>query len=152
MKQLIATTLDETQKIAEAFTSLVRKGDIIALQGTLGAGKTAFTRFFIQKATHSAQDVPSPTFTLLQIYEADELPIYHFDLYRLEKPEDVFELGIEDTFAQGVNFIEWPDKMGKFFPHRKALIIQIDVQSEKRIFTFSSLNPSWIERLSSWNV
>ena len=100
--------------------------------------------------TKNNEEVPSPTFTLLQTYDTPDFPIYHFDLYRLERPQDVYELGIEDAFAEGVSLIEWPNKMGHLLPLKKVLTIKIDLQNEERDFTFSSQNPSWIERLKSW--
>ena len=150
MKQFHITSLKETKNLASRFAKLLKIGDIIALEGNLGVGKTAFTRFLIQSLTKNNEEVPSPTFTLLQTYDAPDFPIYHFDLYRLEKPQDVYELGIEDAFAEGVSLIEWPNKMGHLLPLKKVLTIKIDLQNEERDFTFSSQNPSWIERLKSW--
>ncbi len=150
MKQFHITSLTETKKLAAHFAKLLKIGDIIALEGNLGVGKTAFTRFLIQSLTKNNEEVPSPTFTLLQTYDTPDFPIYHFDLYRLERPQDVYELGIEDAFAEGVSLIEWPNKMEHLLPLKKVLTIKIDLQNEERDFTFSSQNPSWIERLKSW--
>ncbi len=150
MKQFHITSLKETKNLASRFAKLLKIGDIIALEGNLGVGKTAFTRFLIQSLTKNNEEVPSPTFTLLQTYDAPDFPIYHFDLYRLEKPQDVYELGIEDAFAEGVSLIEWPNKMGHLLPLKKVLTIKIDLQNEERDFTFSSQNSNWIERLKSW--
>ena len=145
-------TLAQTQKLAQSFSKLLKKGDIIALYGTLGVGKTAFARFVIQNLCHKAEDVPSPTFTLLQTYETSAFDIYHFDLYRLKKADEVFELGIEDAFYDGVSLIEWPDKMGHILPIKKMLKIDISVENDMHIFNFSSENLTWQERLDTWNV
>ena len=99
MKQITALSLDNTQKIAVGLSALLKQGDIIAFNGNLGVGKTAFIRFLVQKFLPT-EEVPSPTFTLLQTYETPYFPIYHFDLYRLDKPEDVFELGIVQATKQ----------------------------------------------------
>jgi len=74
------------------------------------------------------------------------------NLYRLKNPEEVFELGIEDAFYDGVSLIEWPEKMGKIAPEKKLLKIKIECDNNIRTFTFSSENPQWIERLNLWNV
>ena len=151
MKQITALSLDNTQKIAVGLSALLKQGDIIAFNGNLGVGKTAFIRFLVQKFLPT-EEVPSPTFTLLQTYETPYFPIYHFDLYRLDKPEDVFELGIEDAFYEGVSLIEWPEKMQKLFPHKKALFIDISCDGNVRHFNFHSENPQWIERLDHWKI
>jgi tRNA threonylcarbamoyladenosine biosynthesis protein TsaE len=95
---------------------------VIALHGLLGAGKTALARAFIRARALQAGDldvaaeVPSPTFTLAQLYELDEAPIWHFDLYRLERAEDVWELGLEAALGDGIALIEWPERLGALLP------------------------------------
>lgn len=149
MKSISIYNLNQTKALAESFSTLLRQGDIVALYGTLGVGKTAFTRFLVQKLC-GMQDVPSPTFTLLQTYDASDFEIFHFDLYRLKKPKEALELGIEDAFYDGASLIEWPEKMGRLLPSKKMLKIQIDCSGDKRTFTFSSDNPVWQERLEQW--
>ena len=111
----------------------------MGLTGPLGAGKSAFARCLIQEACGSDIDVPSPTFTLVQSYEAaDGLPIMHMDLYRLESPEDVFALGIEDSFYEAANLVEWPSKIGAYWPAH-AVMIAIDfAQGEGRRFAIAA--------------
>src|SRR5689334_8960174 len=87
-----------TAMLAARTAGVARPADIIALKGELGAGKTAFARAFI-RARGGADEVPSPTFTLVQVYDLDPTAIWHFDLYRLRAPEEAWELGIEDAFA-----------------------------------------------------
>lgn len=152
MKIVKALTENDTQKTAAALAPLLQPGDIVALWGTLGVGKTAFSRYLIQHMTQTTQDVPSPTFTLLQVYDTDAFPIYHFDLYRLDKPTDVYELGIEDAFIEAVSLIEWPDKMGRLLPKAKRLDIRIDVDGTTRLFTFDSADSSWQKRIDTWQV
>ena len=112
--------VNATVRLAGALSEHVRQGDVICITGALGAGKTTFARAFInaiaQRVNCSEEEVPSPTFTLLQTYEAKETIIYHFDLYRIEKPNDAIELGIEEAFADGLTLIEWGERLGSLLP------------------------------------
>ncbi len=110
-----------TGMLAAAIAQLAKPGDVIALRGDLGAGKTSFARAFIH-ASGIAEEVPSPTFTLVQTYRAQVALIWHFDLYRLRSPEEAWELGIEDAFCDGISLIEWPDRIGLLLPERRLEI------------------------------
>lgn len=115
--QRVLADLAATEKLARALAGLVRRGDVIGLAGELGAGKTTFARAFLRaRAGAEREEVPSPTFTLAQAYDLPGLPVWHFDLYRLAKAEDAFELGIEEAFAEGVSLIEWPGRLGRWLP------------------------------------
>ncbi|HEX7775458.1 MAG TPA: tRNA (adenosine(37)-N6)-threonylcarbamoyltransferase complex ATPase subunit type 1 TsaE [Parvibaculum sp.] len=103
-----------TGALGAGLAALVRPGDFIALSGDLGAGKTALARALIQArlARHGLEDdVPSPTFTLVQGYETPDLLLTHVDLYRLDRPEDAAELGLADALDEGVVLVEWPEKL-----------------------------------------
>lgn len=108
--------LAATELLACKTGSLLRAKDVVALGGDLGAGKTTFCRDLIRTLGGSDIEVPSPTFTLVQIYELPAFELWHFDLYRLETPRDAFELDIEDAFATGVSLIEWPERLGPYLP------------------------------------
>lgn len=107
--------LAATARLAAALARLARPGDVIALEGPLGAGKTTFARAFID-ALGGREEVPSPTFTLVQLYELAPAPVWHFDLYRIVKPEEVYELGLEEALAEGICLIEWPERLGALLP------------------------------------
>ena len=112
-----AEALAETERLARRLAPHVASGDVIGLCGPLGSGKTAFARAFIRaRLGRPAEEVPSPTFTLVQLYEHAAGAIWHFDLYRLSAPEDAYELGVEDAFAGAISLIEWPEKLGAMMP------------------------------------
>ena len=111
-----------TARLARRLARLARPGDIIALAGDLGSGKTSLARAFIRTLAGAEEEVPSPTFTLVQMYEFVGGTIWHFDLYRLEKPDDALELGIEEAFADGICLIEWPERLGAWLPAERLTL------------------------------
>lgn len=114
----------------------VRPGDIITLDGPLGAGKTTLVRGLLHALGHDAE-VPSPSFSLIQPYEGLALPVLHVDLYRLEDPEELWELGLE-TAADGLLLVEWPDKAGDgAFPTALRLQLSIEPDGETRRLTWA---------------
>lgn len=132
----IVKTENETKQVAKIIAPLLQSGDVVALQGTLGVGKTTFTRALVQYLTHEKTDVPSPTFTLLQTYETPDFTLYHFDFYRLKSPQEAYEVGIEDAFEQGVSVIEWPEKIGRLMPKRhKTISFEIMNDGSRKIST-----------------
>lgn len=117
---------------------------VIALWGDLGTGKTSFARAFISAAMGRPEEVPSPTFTLLQSYDTPAGPIHHFDLYRLSQPDDALELGIEDAFVDGLCLIEWPDRLGPWLPrHRLDINLEQGHIPTARTVSLSSTDPMW---------
>ena len=130
MTLFISETEAQTVALAGRLAKRVKKGDVITLYGTLGAGKTTFCRGFIQSLLPQTE-VPSPTFTLLQTYETPDFPVFHFDMYRLKSPEEAYEIGIEDAFVDGVSLIEWPDKIQPILP-KKQIRITIEIIDGKR--------------------
>lgn len=135
-----------TKDLAIHLAELAQRGDIFALDGPLGSGKSSLARFFIRHLTDPAEDVPSPTFTLVQSYLAAHATLYHFDLYRLEAPEQAEELGIDDAFADGICLIEWPDRLGRLLPRRHLLVtLAAGAAPEARIATISG-DESWRQR------
>jgi tRNA threonylcarbamoyladenosine biosynthesis protein TsaE len=119
MAQRVIELADEraTARLAARVAGAARAGDTIALAGPLGSGKTTFARAFIRALGNDDEEVPSPTFTLVETYRfAGRPPVWHFDLYRLEAPDDVYELGIEEAWAEGISLIEWPERVAALLP------------------------------------
>jgi tRNA threonylcarbamoyladenosine biosynthesis protein TsaE len=110
-----------TERLARALAPLLAAGDVIALAGELGVGKTRFARALVAALSGEAE-VPSPTFTLVQSYETPKGTLWHFDLYRLNAPEEAYELGIEEAFADGISVIEWPERLGSLLPAERLEI------------------------------
>ena len=108
-------------------------------------GKSVMARSFVQELCGD-EEVPSPTFTLVQLYDAPEYTIYHFDLYRLKSAEEIFELGMEDALYDGVCLIEWPEKMAQYLP-RNCIKITIAPNNEERIITISSADEQKLTRI-----
>lgn len=109
-----------TEALAASFADALDKGSVIALTGDLGAGKSVFARTLIRTMGQAGGvdigAVPSPTFTLVQQYDLPDFPIYHFDLYRLSEPEEVWEIGLEEAFTDGAALIEWADRIDGYLP------------------------------------
>lgn len=137
-----------TGKLAAALAALARVGDIFALAGDLGTGKTVLARAFIRARGAGDEEVPSPTFTLVQSYELSEGPVHHFDLYRLDAPDDALELGIEEAFSDGISLIEWPERLGPWLP-RSALTVDLALGARRgaRQATLSG-DADWMARLA----
>jgi len=126
---------------------VLKVGDVIALTGELGAGKTTVSRGLIQEISGDIE-VPSPTYTLLQTYPADGFDVYHFDFYRLEKPEDSLELGLDDALDYGASLMEWPERLGRYLPEDN-LSVNITFRGEGRLATLTA-GPSWKVRLNEF--
>jgi tRNA threonylcarbamoyladenosine biosynthesis protein TsaE len=136
-----------TAAFAARISALAEIGDVIALRGNLGAGKTTFARAFI-RARGCAEEVPSPTFTLAQIYELASAAIWHFDLYRLESPEDAWELGIEEAFSDGISLIEWPERLGHLLPRYRLEITFLFAERPEARRAVIAAGGDWQERVA----
>ncbi|WP_424943614.1 tRNA (adenosine(37)-N6)-threonylcarbamoyltransferase complex ATPase subunit type 1 TsaE [Aliiroseovarius crassostreae] len=148
----IFQSADETTRFAARLAPDLHPGDVILLQGGIGAGKTHFARSLIQaRLAHAGrvEDVPSPTFTLVQTYEDDRAELWHADLYRLTHPDEVDELGLIDAFDNAICLVEWPDRLGALRP-QNALLIDLATTETLGIrkASFTSNTPNWIPRIT----
>ena len=132
---------DEAATIAAASTlsGILRRGDFVALEGDLGAGKSTLARALIRAlpladgSTNADEDVPSPTYTLCQVYDRALGQVAHFDLYRLSEPEEALELGIEEALATGIALVEWPQRLGALLTARRLHLSLQDAGQGRRL-------------------
>lgn len=130
-----------TLALGARFAAHLQIGDSVLLYGELGAGKTTFVRGLIQ-ALMGQTEVPSPTYTLVQVYDTDIGEVWHGDMYRLERPQDCEELGLPDAFDDAICLIEWPDKLGDYAP-QDALMLELEFDGDARRATLSGAR-DWI--------
>ena len=136
MATFISNSPTETEAVGRQLAENVRVGSVLALQGELGSGKTLFTKGFMAGMGSNAA-VSSPTFTIVHEYRDGRLPVYHFDLFRVENCQSLARLGLDDYFfSDGVSVIEWADRFPEFIPEQ-ALWILFEIKSEnQRSITF----------------
>jgi tRNA threonylcarbamoyladenosine biosynthesis protein TsaE len=116
-----------TAGLGRAIAEGLRPGEAICLSGPLGAGKSTLARALIRALTTPDEDVPSPTFTLVQFYEGGGLKVAHFDLYRLTDPDEAYEIGLDEALDEGAAVIEWPERLaGRLPPDRLDVEIALE--------------------------
>ena len=127
-----------TQTLGRRLAQALRPGDAVCLSGPLGAGKSSLARALIRALTSPDEEVPSPTYTLVQAYQGADFEIAHFDLYRLEDPDEARELGLDEALEQGAAVIEWPQRLGGALPaDRLSLEIEPTADGAARIARLS---------------
>ena len=125
-----------TARLGAAIARGLRAGESVCLSGPLGAGKSTLARALIRALTRPDEDVPSPTFTLVQFYEGARLRIAHFDLYRLTSPDEAYEIGLDEALDDGAAVIEWPERLdGRLPPDRLDVEISLDGAGRKARLT-----------------
>jgi len=138
----------ETCALAERLGARLGPGDVLLLSGGVGAGKTHFARCLIQSLLPAPEDVPSPTYTLVQTYPGPRAEIWHADLYRLTDPAEIVELGLTEAFEAAICLVEWPDRLGDLAP-ATALSLELapgDAE-EARHLTLRWSDSRWTARL-----
>lgn len=137
----------DTEALGARIAAMLSAGDIVALEGDLGAGKTTLARAILL-ALGLRETVPSPSFTLVQHYETPRLSVSHYDLYRIENPAELDELGLDEALSEGAALIEWPERAGDRLP-ADALHVQLIIAGENTRAALVSGPQSWSARLSS---
>jgi tRNA threonylcarbamoyladenosine biosynthesis protein TsaE len=142
--------LAATAALARALAAQARPGDVIGLAGALGTGKTSFARAFLHAMAQlrggEVDEVPSPTFTLVQVYDFPGLSVCHFDFFRLQRPEEAYELGIEEAFATAVSLIEWPERVEPLLPEER-LELRLEIAAGEARRARLTGTGAWAERL-----
>ncbi|CUH79710.1 ADP-binding protein [Tritonibacter multivorans] len=150
-KQLTFTTPDHTSRIASDIAQRLVPGDVILLEGPIGTGKTHFCRSLIQALMTVPEDVPSPTFTLVQVYDVPAGELWHADLYRLGHADEVEELGLLAAFEDAICLVEWPDRLEELAPaHALTVTLSLVADAEEsRTAELRWSDPKWAEKLDT---
>lgn len=141
---MLIFSVEQMQQLAVKLSTVLQKHDCITLQGDLGAGKTTFIRALIEALNQDGVGVISPTFNLLQTYDVvlesgEKSVIWHYDLYRLEEPEEIEELALDDALDRGITVIEWPEMVVPWLPDdRVAIVIDFGEGSTNRNIRFEA--------------
>lgn len=128
-QEIILKDENDSINLAKALVGKLKAGDILAFYGNLGTGKTTICRGIIKSVCGEDTNVISPTFNLLQTYKTDLFEVFHFDLYRLKHPDEIFELGIEEAFNNNLCLIEWPEIIEHLLP-KDTIRIKIELKED----------------------
>lgn len=148
MTTLMLENPEATARLARRIAPALRPGDMLALIGDLGAGKSHFARAIIAHRlaqTGRAEDIPSPSYTLVQTYEADGVEIWHADLYRLGEADEIAELGLDEAFGSAICLVEWADRLGPDLPARRLDVVLdfVPGRDEARACRFEPHGSGW---------
>ncbi|MDF3349907.1 tRNA (adenosine(37)-N6)-threonylcarbamoyltransferase complex ATPase subunit type 1 TsaE [Sulfitobacter sp. KE34] len=148
---LLLSGPDDTAERARQLARRLSPGDVILLSGDVGVGKTHFARALITELLDHHEDIPSPTFTLVQTYDTASSAIWHADLYRLTSTHEIEELGLIDAFHDAICLVEWPDRLGPLAP-ADALEISLSpgTEEDSRRLTAEWSGGDWAEKLAAW--
>ena len=133
---------DATATLARQIADSLAPGDAVLLRGPIGAGKSHCARAMIRHLTHEEQEVPSPTYTLVQGYETVRGPLWHMDLYRLGEADELVELGLDEMLDDAICLIEWPEKLGALTPGRH-LALTLAQDGEGRLARIAGSGGGW---------
>lgn len=145
-------SLDDTKELARGISKMVGIGDVIALIGDLGAGKTTFAKFFINSFYDKPEEVLSPTFNIVLTYDLPQFTIWHFDLYRIEDKAELVEIGLEEALSGGITLIEWPQIAESVLPEDVLYVKLLYLNDGNTRIASLDGKGKWEQRLKSINV
>lgn len=148
--RVLLKTLGDTQRLAQKLAPFLCAEDALLLSGDLGAGKTCFARALLQGLGVTGE-VPSPTFTLVQSYDVARFTVFHFDLYRLNDPEEIEEIGFDEACIDGLVIVEWPEKAKSYMP-RGSLTLHFELCEDGARFVEIDAPAKWQDRLDGIDV
>jgi len=152
-RNLTFRTPQATADFAARLAPALCPGDTLLLEGPIGAGKTHFSRALIQarlRAANMMEDVPSPTFTLVQTYDDGKTEIWHSDLYRLTHPDEIEELGLTHAFAEAICLVEWPDRLADLTPENAALLTFLPgAEDDERRLSITYTDAKWSAKIDT---
>jgi tRNA threonylcarbamoyladenosine biosynthesis protein TsaE len=129
MKKILIKSKEEMAALAREIAASTQVGEVVCLQGTLGAGKTFFAKSFINSLQENCSEILSPTFNLVYSYDTKKGEVFHFDLYRLKSPAELENIGFFDALKSGISLIEWPEIAADFLP-KNSLKIEIKTSAQ----------------------
>ncbi|MEZ5911155.1 MAG: tRNA (adenosine(37)-N6)-threonylcarbamoyltransferase complex ATPase subunit type 1 TsaE [Paracoccaceae bacterium] len=141
--ELTLSDAEATARLGRWLASQLKAGDTVLLQGPIGAGKSHLARALIRARLLANEDIPSPTYTLVQTYDVGECEIWHADLYRLSGPDEAVELGLEDAFADAIVLVEWPDRLGDLAPDTALTLSLSATPDDRRRVMAAARSPRW---------
>lgn len=146
------TSENQTATFAARLAQHLRPGDCVLMEGPVGAGKSFFARAAILSLLEEPEDIPSPTFTLVQTYDSLAGEIWHSDLYRLSHPDEIEELGLNDAMTNAICFIEWPDRLGSYCPENAlTLMFENGQGADERRLALRASDRRWAGVISGGN-
>ena len=145
LKQFHLQSEEQTKALGTSLSGIIRRGNCILLKGQIGAGKSTLARAFIRARLGQDTEVPSPTFTLVQVYDDAECEIWHSDLYRLGDAHEAVELGLIDALGEQICLIEWPELLRDLVPN-DALTIEMSVEESGHLAVLTG-DGAWQHRI-----
>lgn len=147
---LRAADPEAMDRIGQALAGVLAAGDVLAISGPLGAGKSQLCRAIVRTLLSDPfAEVPSPSYTLVNVYPSRPVPVWHADLYRIADPEELLELGLDDAMTDAIVLIEWPGRMSEP-PARQALISIRPQPDDGRLLQLTTAGPGWEPLLAVW--
>ena len=147
---LLLSSPDRTAEFARKLANTLTQGDVVLLSGPVGAGKSHFCRSLIGEILTLPEDIPSPTFTLVQTYDTTAGSLWHSDLYRISSPYEIEELGLTEAFDKAICLVEWPDRLGSLAPDNAlSITLSYGDSDTARVLDADWSDEKWSKRVEA---